>query len=149
MSLKFITRGWCPRHLRRCGSGTTSWKLSWILLKYFKYKYTWPDSCESIPIIAKVPRPTWDHQALLWALLTKIGRRNQSWGLEEETRHCIGIGDNRLMRVSTSRSNRTPAILYSSDWFGALSNVHLSLPEWPIVCQVRSERNKLTGWSTD
>merc|ERR1712004_621232 len=42
------------------------------------------DSCEGIPVIAKVPRPTWDHQTLLRALLAKIGRRNQSWGQQEQ-----------------------------------------------------------------
>ena len=38
-----------------------------------------------------MPRPTWDHQALLRALLTKVGRRNQGWGLEEETSEYIAL----------------------------------------------------------
>ena len=59
--------------------------------KSVKNTFSTPDSCEGIPVIAKVPWPTWDHQALLGALLTEIGRRNQSCGLEEETSKDIAL----------------------------------------------------------
>ena len=39
----------------------------------FSVQWLIPDSCEGVPVVAEVPRPAGDDEALLGALLPKVG----------------------------------------------------------------------------
>ena len=113
--------------------------------KSVKNTFSTPDSCESIPVIAKVPRPTWDHQTLLRALLTKVGRRNQGCGLEEKTSKDIAL---ELVTIiwcgvlPAGAIGRLPSCILLTDLGPSAMCTYLCQSDWLYV---RSGQNA-TNW---
>ena len=68
-----------------------------------------PDSCEGIPVIAEVPRPAGDDEALLGALLPQVGGGDQGRHLEDIMNGTTEIGEHQ----EEEQSGRHPDTLHT------------------------------------